>query len=167
MQSEPFIISREFDAPRDLVWRAWTEREHFARWFGPKGFKVELRKFDLRPGGMTHYSMITPTGGEMWGRAIYREIASPEKIVWVNSFSDPAGGITVHPMSPNWPKEMLTTVTFEERGAKTLVTVHWLPIDATTIERNTFSPARTSMAGGWGGTFDRLTDYLAEINPRA
>ncbi len=163
MQSEPFIIAREFDAPRDLVWRAWTEREQFSQWFGPKGCTAEVHKFELCPGGMNHYRLAMPNGGEMWGRAVYREIVPPEKIVWVNSFSDAAGGITTHPMSPTWPKEMLTTVTFAERGASTLVTVHWVPLDATAAERNTFNPARTGMAGGWGGTFDQLTAYLATL----
>jgi uncharacterized protein YndB with AHSA1/START domain len=166
MLCESFIIAREFDAPRDLVWRVWTEREHFARWFGPKGFKVNLRQFDLRPDGMTHYSMIMPDGNEMWGRAIYREIVPPVKIVWINSFSDADGGITAHPMAPTWPKEMLTVVTFAEKSGKTTVTVNWLPLDATPAERATFSPARTSMAGGWGGTFEQLTAYLAEIKAR-
>jgi uncharacterized protein YndB with AHSA1/START domain len=118
MLSEPFVIAREFDAPRDLVWRVWTEREHFVRWFGPKGFKVNMRQFDLRPGGMNHYSMTIPSGNEMWRRAIYREIAPPTKLVWVNSFSDATGRITAHPMAPIWPKEMLTVVTFAETRAR-------------------------------------------------
>jgi uncharacterized protein YndB with AHSA1/START domain len=163
MQGEPFVIAREFDAPRDLVWRVWTEPEHFGRWFGPKGLKVSLRKFDLRPGGMNHYSMTMPDGNVMWGRAVYREIVPPEKLVWINSFSDPDGGITAHPMAPTWPKEMLTIVTFAAKADKTTVTVTWFPLDATPAERATFSPARTSMAGGWGGTFDQLAAHLASL----
>jgi uncharacterized protein YndB with AHSA1/START domain len=160
--SEPFVIAREFAAQRELVWRLWTEREHFARWFGPKGSQIEMLAFDPRPGGRNHYRLTMPTGAELWGCAVYREVVPPQKLVWLNAFSDAAGGITVHPMSPTWPKEMLTTVTFAERGAHTLVTVEWLPFDATEIERNTFSAARPGMAGGWGGTFDQLTAYLAD-----
>ena len=67
MQSKPFVIAREFAAPRALVWKVWTEREHFARWFGPKGMNVSLVQFDLRPGGMNHYYMTTPDGKIVWG----------------------------------------------------------------------------------------------------
>jgi uncharacterized protein YndB with AHSA1/START domain len=56
LQNKPFVISREFNASRELMWKVWSEREHFARWFGPKGIKVTMAKFDLRPGGMNHYS---------------------------------------------------------------------------------------------------------------
>lgn len=166
LQSEPYVLAREFAAPRELVWRMWTEGEHFARWFGPKDGRIEMLAFDLRPGGMNHYRLTMPNGAEMWGRAVYREIVPPQKLVWMNAFSDAAGGLTVHPMSPNWPKEMLTTVTFAGRGERTLVTVEWLPFDATEIERTAFSAARPGMAGGWGGTFDRFTAYLADAASR-
>ena len=162
MQCEPFIISREFNAPRELVWSAWTERRHFERWFGPKGFKIHVAKFDLHPDGMTHYRLTTPDGAELWGRAVYREIVPPTRIVWINSFSDQDGGITRHPFRNDpWPLQMLTEITFAEHAAKTTVTVNWLPIDATQAEIDTFNTGRASMNGGWSGTFEQLTDYLA------
>src|SRR6185436_12597402 len=83
MQGEPFVITRELAAPLALVWQVWTEREHFARWFGPKGVAVSLTKFDLRPGGLTHYSMRMPDGMEMWGRAVYREVVPPARLIWI------------------------------------------------------------------------------------
>ena len=106
--SKPFVISREFKAPRELVWEAWTERDRLTQWFGPKGFMMSAAKLDFRPGGSFHYSMRTPDGKEMWGKFVYREIVAPEKIVLVNSFSDAGGGLTRHPFSPAWPLEMLT-----------------------------------------------------------
>ena len=163
MQSKPFIISREFDAPRDLMWKVWTEREHFTNWFGPKGVKVSLAKFDLRPGGMIHYSMTMPDGKELWGKAVYREIVPMEKLVWINSFSDKDAGFTRHPMTTDrWPLQLLTVVTFAERAGKTTVTVNWLPYESDDDERAVFDRNRPSMNGGWGGTFDQLTAYLAE-----
>jgi len=167
MRCEPFVIARDFDAPRDLVWRVWTEQEHFARWFGPKGIKSTFHKFDLRPGGMNHYSMTTPDGKEMWGRAVYREIVPPAKLVWVNAFSDAAGGITAHPLAPTWPKELLTVVTLAETAGKTTVTVAWTPLDATAEELATFNAGRAGMSGGWGGTFEQLAAYLAETKTRS
>jgi len=160
--TEPFVLTREFDAPLDLVWRAWTEREQFAQWFGPKGIKTTMHKFDLRPGGTCHYSMTTPDGKEMWGKALYREVVPQKKLVWINAFSDPDEGITRHPMTKDkWPLQLLTTITFAAKGAKTDVTVHWLPYESDEEERRVFDAGRESMKGGWGGTMEQLTAYLA------
>jgi uncharacterized protein YndB with AHSA1/START domain len=157
-----FVIARTFDAPRERVWRAFTEVERMKQWFGPKGFTTKVAKMDFRPGGMYHYCLVSPDGKEMWGKAVYREIAAPERLVWVNSFSDPEGGITRHPMAPTWPRVMLTTITFAEQGGRTTVTVHWLPIDPTPEERRTFDAGHDSMRQGWGGTFEQLEAYLAK-----
>ena len=160
--SGPFVISRRFDAPRDKVWKAWTEVERLKQWWGPKGFVVTHCKGDLRPGGMMHYCLRTPDGNEMWGKFVYREIVKPERLVWINSFSDKDGGTTVHPMSPAWPREMLSTALFEEQGGKTRLTVRWVPVDSSTqIERKTFEEGRDSMKQGWTGTFEQFAAYLA------
>ncbi len=159
--TKPFVISREFAAPRDLVWKAWTERERFAQWFGPKGVRISIAKFDLRPDGMIHYSMTMPDGKEIWGKAVYREIVPPGKLVWINSFSDKDGGITRHPLNPEpWPLQMLTVATLAEQGGKTTVTITWVPFDATDAERQTFEKGRESMKMGWTGTFEQLEAYL-------
>jgi uncharacterized protein YndB with AHSA1/START domain len=164
MQTKPFIISREFAAPRDLVWQVWTEREHFPRWFGPKGVATTLVQFDLRPGGMCHYYLTAPDGKKWWGKAAYREITPPTKLVWINSFSDEHAGITRHPFTKDpWPLQMLTVVTFAENAGKTTVTVTWLPIDANDDERCVFDNSHASMNGGWGGTMEQLTAYLAQV----
>jgi uncharacterized protein YndB with AHSA1/START domain len=159
--TKPFAITRELAAPRDLVWRVWTEREHFMRWFGPKDFTMNTVKMDLQPGGMTLYNMQSPDGKFLWGKAVYREIVSPTKLVWINSFSDKDGGTTPHPFTKDpWPLQLLTTVTLDEQGAGTLVTVTWVPFDSTDAERATFEAGRGSMTMGWTGTLDRLTAYL-------
>ena len=163
MQSKPFVISREFAVSRDVMWLAWTERERFMQWFGPKGMKIVVQKFDLCPGGMIHYKIVAPGGKEMWGRAVYREIVPPEKLVWINSFSDPAGGVTRHPMTTDpWPLHMLTVVTFAENAGKTTVTVTWWPFDSDEDERHVFDAKHDSMRMGWGGTLDQLKDYVAK-----
>ena len=110
---QAFVITRIFDAPRELVFRVWTEAEHLKQWFGPKGFTMLVAKMDFRPGGMFHYCMHSPNGKEMWGKFVYREIVPPVKIIWVNSFSDKDGGLTRHPFSSAmWPLQMLTEVMF-------------------------------------------------------
>jgi uncharacterized protein YndB with AHSA1/START domain len=157
-----FVISRVFDAPRDLVWKAFTEPERMKEWWGPKGFSVIASKMDLRPGGTYHYGMKAPNGSAMWGKFIFREIVAPERMVLINSFSDESGGITRHPMAPTWPLELLSTFTFEDVGGKTKVTIRWAPHNATDDERKTFDAGHDSMRQGWGGTLDQLADYLAK-----
>jgi len=160
--ADDFVITREFDAPRDLVFKAWTEPERLAQWWGPKGFTVKVANIDLRPGGMFLYGMVAPDGGEVWGKFIYREITPPERMVFINSFSDENGGTTRHPMAPTWPLEMLNTVTLTEHGEKTTLTLRSSAYEATEEERATFRAGRTSMQGGFTGTFDQLTAYLAK-----
>jgi uncharacterized protein YndB with AHSA1/START domain len=160
---KPFVISREFDAPRELVWKAWTERERLMEWFGPKGFTMSAAKLDFRPGGIFHYALRAPDGKEMWGKFVYREIIAPEKIVLVNSFSDENGGLTRHPFSPGWPLQMLTETTFAECDGKTTVMIKWTPIDSTDEERKIFDDARGSMTQGWTGTFEQLAEYLEKM----
>ena len=99
----------------------------------------------------------------MWGKWVYRQIVEPERLVFVSSFSDENGGVTRHPLSPSWPLEMLSTITFAEEGGKTTVTVQWEPINATAEERETFDNSHASMQGGWSGTFEQLGDYLATL----
>jgi uncharacterized protein YndB with AHSA1/START domain len=158
--AQTFLIARTFDAPRDLVWKAWTETDRLMQWFGPKGFTMFHAKNDLRPGGTFHYALRGPDGGEMWGKWVYREIVPPERIVLVCSFSDAEGNLTRHPMAPTWPLETLSTTTLTEVDGKTTVTIEWQPLGATEDERNVFAGAKSSMTGGWTGTFDQLADYL-------
>jgi uncharacterized protein YndB with AHSA1/START domain len=159
--SKDFVITRVFDAPRDRIWRAWTEPERLKHWWGPKGFACTHCTVDLRPGGLMHYCLRAPDGQEMWGRFIYREVVKPQKLVFVVAFSDPKGRITSHPMSPDWPQQILSTVEFAVQGQKTLVTVHWTPIEATDLERKTFEDGAPSMQQGWTGTFEQLESYLS------
>ena len=156
-----FVVSRLLDAPRERVWRAWTEPERLAAWFGPKGMQVAGQTLDLRPGGTYHYGLRSPGGQEMWGKWEFREIAAPERLVFVQHFSDPKGGVTRHPMSATWPLRTLATLLFEDMGGKTLLTLKWAPLDATAEERATFDGAHEQMRGGWGGTLDQFAAYLA------
>ncbi|MEA2938406.1 MAG: hypothetical protein QOC56_1910 [Alphaproteobacteria bacterium] len=161
--SPDFVVTRVFDAPRDLVWKAFTDPERMKEWWGPKGFSVIASKMDLRPGGTYHYGMKAPDGAAIWGKFVFREIVAPERMVFINSFSDEAGGLTRHPMSPTWPLEMLSTFTFEDVGGKTKVTIRWAPHNASEEERKTFDAGHDSMRQGWGGTMEQLQTYLAKV----
>jgi uncharacterized protein YndB with AHSA1/START domain len=95
---------------------------------------------------------------------VYREIVPPTKLVWINSFSDEHAGLARHPLTKDlWPLQLLTVVTFAENAGKTTVTVNWLPIDADDEERRVFEQNRPNMNGGWGGTFDQLSNYLGDV----
>jgi uncharacterized protein YndB with AHSA1/START domain len=167
-KSADFVITREFDAPRELVWKCFTEAERMKEWFGPKGSTVVSSNMDLRVGGIYHGAMRDGSGRVMWAKFVYREVAAPERLVWVHSFSDEAGGLTRHPLSATWPLELLTTVTFEARpGNKTNVTLRWSPINATAEEQSTFDAAQSGMTRGWTGSFERLDAYLAAALQRA
>jgi uncharacterized protein YndB with AHSA1/START domain len=159
-----FVLSRVLNAPRDLVWKCFTDPEHMKSWWGPKGIKVVASKMDLRVGGTYLYGMQTPDGAVMWGRQVYREIVPPEKLVFINSFSDEKGGLARHPMAPTWPLELFSVYTFEELpGGKTKFTLHWSAHNATAEEQATFDAGHASMNGGWGGTMEMLEAYLAKI----
>ena len=157
-----FVISRTYDVPRDVMWKAWNERQRFTQWWGPKGFKAEIHKFDLAPGGICHYRLTSPQGQEMWGKFVYHEIDPPHRLLFMSSFSDANEGVTKHPMAPDWPLQTMTEITLDEHDGKTNVTVRWVPHQPAEIERKTFEDGRKSMEAGWSGTFDQLGDYLAQ-----
>jgi uncharacterized protein YndB with AHSA1/START domain len=157
------VIVRTFEAPRELVWKAWMEPERFMRWWGPAGFTMTVLKMDFRPGGVFHYAMRSPDGQEMWGKFVYREIAAPERIVFINSFSDQEGNLIRHPMVSTWPLQILNTLTLSEQGTKTKLTLRGGPYSATEAEWQTFNDALVGVHKGFTGTFDQLTGYLKII----
>jgi uncharacterized protein YndB with AHSA1/START domain len=160
---DSFVISRTFDAPRSLVWEVYTDRDHLMQWFGPKGFPMTHADLDFRIGGVFHYCLRMPDGHEMWGKWTFREIVEPEKLSVIVAFSDAAGGITRHPMNPDWPRETLGVTTFDEHDDKTTVTVNWTVFNGTDAERELFAQSHDSMRMGWGGTFEQLEGYLAKM----
>ena len=139
--SDDLVISRTLDAPRDLVWKAWTEPERLAQWWGPKGCTIRVAKLDVRPGGMFHYAMQFKPGHDIWGRFVYRE--------------------TFPQLGDGWPLEILNTLTLTEEGGQTTLTLRGSPINATEEERKAFVGMLASMQQGWGGTLDKLAEHLA------
>ncbi|HEX8912864.1 MAG TPA: SRPBCC family protein [Humisphaera sp.] len=159
---DAFVITRTFDAPRDVVFAAWTKADHLAKWFGPVGFTMISAKPDLATGVVFHYGMRSPGGQEMWGKWAVREVLPPKSIVIVASFSDPAGNTTRAPFFADWPLEVLSVLTFEDApGGRTTMTMRGLPLNATPAERARFVGHHDSMRGGWGGTLEQFAKYLA------
>jgi uncharacterized protein YndB with AHSA1/START domain len=153
------VITRVFDTPRELVFKAWTEPERLKRWWGPKGFSTPYCKIDLRPGGVFFYCMRSPDGLDVWVKGVFREIVVPERIVLTDAFADAEGNVvppTHYGMSPEWPLETLLTVTFEEHagGKKTKLTLRHAGIPP--------GAERDGAQQGWLETVDRLAEYLAK-----
>jgi uncharacterized protein YndB with AHSA1/START domain len=162
--ANPFVLTRHFRAPRELLWQAWTDPQHLAAWMGPAGSTALAAHMDLRVGGRYHYGMRTADGTEMWGLCEYREIAPPERLVYVQSFSDPQGGLTRHPLAPTWPAHMLTTVTLMEHAGLsqgTTLELRWEPIEAVAGEIATFNSAHAGMQQGWAGSMAKLEAWVA------
>lgn len=154
---QELVITRVFDAPRSLVFKAWTDQERVARWWGPKNFTTPFCKIDLRPGGAFHYCMRSPEGRDYWGKGIYREIIEPERIVFIDIFSDEFGN-TVPPakygMVPEWPAETLVTVTLEEQNGKTKLTLR------TGVPEEVAE--RAGARQGWTESLNKLAKYLTK-----
>ena len=161
--SRDFNITRTFAVPREQLFAAWTEQQHLKHWFGPQGFTIPVSHLNLVPNGAFHYCMRAANGVEMWGKWIFREIVSPERVVLVNTFSNKHGNITRHPYVAGWPLELLTILTFTEAGGQTLLHLKWTPLHATAVEQKTFDSMHEAMTQGWTGTFDQLTEYLTTL----
>lgn len=156
-----FEITRVLRAPRDRVWSAWSEADQLEQWWGPKGCTVEIRRFEFRPGGFVHYAMKFADAPTMWGRFNYREIAVPERLVWLNSFANENCGIARAPFSELCPLEIENSVTFTEHAGTTTVRLRAEPFGEVAAERKYFEDLRPSLEQGYGGTFEQLAGYLA------
>ncbi len=137
-------LSRVFAAPRELVFRAWTEPRHLARWWGPHGFTLPVCAQDFRVGGAYRFCMRAPDGSDHWVWGVYREIVAPERLVFTWEREDEAG---LRSKLSN-----LVTVTFAEQGAGTLLTLHHAEFQ-TVADRDDHH-------GGWTQCLVRLTDYV-------
>jgi uncharacterized protein YndB with AHSA1/START domain len=149
------VIKRIFDAPRELVWKAWTDPDHFKRWWGPKYFTAPFCKMDFQVGGTYLNCMRSPEGQDYWSTGIYKEIIPMERIVFTDSFADAEGNVvpaTYYGMSPDFPLEMLVTVTFEDFDGKTKLTLKHvgMPLGETSEQAG----------AGWNESFDKLAESL-------
>lgn len=156
-----FVITRTFSAPREKVWKALSQADALAEWWGPKGYKNNVKKFEFSPGGIFHYQLQGPM--EMWARFVYQKIQKPEKIEFISSFSDPIGGIARAPFfDGKWPLEIHTIITLQDQNGQTVLTLKANPIKATPEEIQQFKDNHTSMQGGYSGTWSQLDEYLTQ-----
>lgn len=142
-----FTITRVFDAPRQLVWKAWTDPEHLARWWGPHDFTTPLStiSMDVRPGGRLRATMIADADRTQYPfEMVYREVVEPERLVL--AWGDPR-----HPVAPQGAA--VATVTFTDLGDKTEMRFHQAGINT--------DEGHTNANAGWSQSFERLAESLA------
>ncbi len=148
------VVSRIFEAPLELLWKAWTEPEHFMKWYGPKNFTTPSCEIDLKVGGRHLWSMKSPDGRQMYYTGIYKEIVPMERIVYTDSLSDAEGNVmppSAMGMPEGSPESMDVTVTFAHEDGKTTVTVSHVG----------HGEGADYAAMGWEQAFDKLTAVLA------
>jgi len=138
------VITRVFDAPRELVFKAWTQSDQLAHWFGPRGFTMTLCKMDLRPGGTYRFGMRTAEGTDHWLKGVYREIIEPEKLAFTSAWTDSEG-------NPTRPETVLT-LSFEDANGKTRLTLHQAVFESVT--------ACDMHRQGWSSSLDCLAEYV-------
>ena len=149
------VITRIFDAPRELVFKAWTEPEQLMRWWGPTDFTSPVCKIDLRVGGKYLFCMRSPEGQNYWSTGVYGEIVKPERLVCTDSFADEEGNVvpaTHYGMGSDIPVELQVTVTLEEYDGKTRMILRHVGIPAGEMSDMT--------CAGWNESFDKLAESL-------
>jgi uncharacterized protein YndB with AHSA1/START domain len=142
-------IVRIFDAPRDLVFRAWTDPKHMAQWWGPKGFTNTVDQMDVKPGGAWRIIMRAPDGSEYPSQGVYREIIPPERLVFTNTAVDKDGNVII---------DGFTTVTFADQDGKTKLTLQTRGTAKVAYAANYLKGMET----GWTQSLERLAQELTK-----
>lgn len=151
---QEIVMERIFDAPRELVFKMWTKPEHLVRWWGPQSWTTTIKQMDVKPGGVWHYCMKSDVDGqEGCGKAIFREVMPPERLVYVDYFADSDG----NPL-PGMP-ETLVTIEFADFQGKTKLTNRSRFTSAEALK----ATVETGMIEGFSETWDRLGEYLITL----
>ncbi len=140
------VITRTFDAPRTLLFKLWTDPEHMKHWGSPSDLTVPHYEADIRPGGTFRLCMRSPDGVEYWLRGTYREIDAPNRLVFTHAWDGDDG-------KPG--PETLVTVTFEDAGNKTKLTLHQTGFAS--------KASRDGHREGWTSQLDALGDYVVRM----
>ncbi len=149
------VIERSFDAPVELIWRMWTEPEHFKAWYGPGGATVPVAKMDVRVGGsrLVCIQIATPDGPmRMWFTGQYREVVKDQRLVYTESFSDEHGNVLAPAelgMPDGHPTTTQVIVELEDLGARTKMVMTHAGV-----------PAESPGAAGWMMALDKLAAYI-------
>lgn len=153
------VLTREFDAPKELVFQAFANAEALGEWWGPVEYQTTVLQFDFRPNGIFHYKMDRP-GQPMWGKFVYKKIEKPDLLEFINSFADEKGEIVRAPFWDTWPLEIYNSFRFTEKNGKTTLTMRAYPVNPSDEEYKTFVDMQPNVTQGYNGTFDKLERYI-------
>jgi uncharacterized protein YndB with AHSA1/START domain len=142
-----YVISRLVDAPRELIFRAWTELEQLSKWWGPRGFTTTTKRYELAPGGVWRFVMHGPDGTEQDHELNILEVEGPERLVYTQSADETGFGFS-H-----------STVSFEVEGPKTRVTMR---VVLNTVAE--YEQVKAHAIPGGNAAFDRLEEHLASLS---
>lgn len=156
-----FVIARQFAALPERVYQAWADPVKMAQWSGPKGSTVEILEGTLAEGHTTISRTASPEGPEMFSLCLWRELSPNTRVVWEQSFCTREGVKCAPPFFDTWPVTLLTEVDLEPRDGGTFLTLKWTPIEYDEAGLAKFAEMMASMTGGWGGSFDKLDEWLA------
>lgn len=154
-----YIYNREFAAPLARVWKTWSDPELLAIWYGP-GVETIIHSYDLRPGGTWLNEMKWGETSD-YSRMDFTEVIPQERIVWNHASTDADWNVAPNQMMPDWPKTLLTTVTFKAQGDGCKVQLQQVPMDASDAEIACFAEMMGNMDKGWGSGFDLIEKLLA------
>jgi uncharacterized protein YndB with AHSA1/START domain len=162
---QELVLTRVFEAPRALVFQAWTRAEHFVRWFGPPGVELPFCELDARPGGVIHFCHQFGKGERLWVKGVFREVLPPRRLVFTHGFVDAEGRPGRPPMYPDWPLEAVytTTVILEEHPRGTRLTVRQAVAPPAVAASAIVARERRMAHEGWLPTLDRLAALLAQL----
>jgi uncharacterized protein YndB with AHSA1/START domain len=155
------LIERIFDAPRELVFEAWTDPRYLAAWFAPRGCSIHFAHIDVRPGGRFHSCIRNPAFGECWCVGVYQEIVRPGLIVYSMSVADEQGnriGSALAGHHPDWPEETIVHVTLEDLGGRTRLVLRQNASEALARETGAYP--------SWLQMLDRLAESLPDGSAR-
>lgn len=159
----PLEMSRFYDAPITKVFEAFATSESLQKWWGPKGFEMEVKTFEFEPGGIFHFVLHGPGGYDMWAKWQILEIEAQNIFRFINSFSNAAGETVAAPeipFGPDWPMEMVVIFQFTEEEGKTRLDFNSYPFQASEASNAVFSENIHNMKQGFGATFRALEQYL-------
>jgi uncharacterized protein YndB with AHSA1/START domain len=162
MNKENFSLTRKFNAPKQLVFQAFTSADALAKWWGPAGTTITVLKLEFKPNGIFHYK-TEGMGKTMYGIFRYIKIVEPDMIEWINSFSNERAEVCPAPFDIKFPNEILNHLTLEEENGVTTLQLTGHPVNASPEEEKSYYSLFESMQKGFGGTFNQLEEYLDQF----
>ena len=158
-EKKELLISHLFDAPRELVFQAWTDPEQLKHWYAPDGCSIEFKTIDVIPGGHFHYCILDPVHGPCWIIGTYLEILKDEKLIFTMVMSNEDGdevSSVANGKVEDWPERHVATVTFQSIGQQTKMVIHQTVSEEKAKETGAYQ--------SWVKMFNKLNQLLQKVH---